>query len=278
MSNAPTDLPPAGWYPDSNNPGQKKWWDGTKWTEHVQDASSDDAALSVRPAVPQPLLTETTAAGYHTAVATDQVHPVFVSVQQNPKRSNGFGVAALVIGIVALVGSAIPFVNYVTGPLAFVALALGIVGIVLKNRPKAAAIAGTIIAAVALLISIILASAYTAGFNAVVHSVQTDNSNAAKSITLVYTVTGDSTDSSITYATYADGNSGSEQANDAALPFTKSYTVKQGGNFDFKSYSVFATNGQTGTTITCSITLDGKVVSTKTSTGQFASADCSYSK
>lgn len=30
---------PAGWYPDSENPGQQRYWDGTAWTEHRHPAA-----------------------------------------------------------------------------------------------------------------------------------------------------------------------------------------------------------------------------------------------
>ncbi len=28
--------PPAGWYPDAQNPSFMRWWDGQRWAEHTQ--------------------------------------------------------------------------------------------------------------------------------------------------------------------------------------------------------------------------------------------------
>lgn len=28
--------PPAGWYKDTDNPSQQRWWDGETWTQHTQ--------------------------------------------------------------------------------------------------------------------------------------------------------------------------------------------------------------------------------------------------
>ena len=182
----------------------------------------------------------------------------------------------MVIGILAFVGSFVPLLNFATGFIAFVGIVLGVIALVLKGRKKGAAIAGTVLSVLALILSIILAIVYTAGFASAVKKVSDDQTAAAnKPVILVYDVTGDSTDASVIYSTFNDGKSGTEQATGQALPFTKTVTVKAGGDFSFNSYMVSGTNGQTGTTISCKITLDGKVIAEHTSSGQFATVMCS---
>lgn len=39
--------PPAGWYPDTNSPGQERYWDGTAWTMQLRPAVPAAAAVTV---------------------------------------------------------------------------------------------------------------------------------------------------------------------------------------------------------------------------------------
>lgn len=200
--------------------------------------------------------------------------------QPPAKTGNGLGLAALIVGGVAFIGAFIPFVNFATGLLAFVGLVLGIIALFLKNKSKGLAIAGTAVSLVAMILSIVLAITYTAGFAGVVSegikTAQAESSAAAdRDVTVLYEVTGTAAASSITYSTFTDGNSGSEQATDQPLPFSKEFTIKAGGDFDYASFSIFAMNGMDDTgDISCKITVDGEVVAEQTATGEYASASC----
>ncbi|WP_085369508.1 MmpS family transport accessory protein [Leifsonia sp. NCR5] len=207
-----------------------------------------------------------------------QPTPYQAAPETTGKRGNGLGVASLIVGILALIGAFIPILNYGAWFLGLVGLVLGIVGLVLKGRTKGTAIAGTIISAVSILLSIILSIAYTVGFAAAVKT-EMDKSSAAAAapVTVTYEVNGDSTDASITYATLSDGKSGVEQATAQTLPWSKELTVTKGGDFDFKSFTLTGSNGQTGGDISCKITVDGKVVSNQTSTGPYATVSCNSS-
>lgn len=75
--------------------------------------------------------------------------------QQSPKQGNGLGVAALVVGIIAILGSWIPFLNVFSIILGFIALGLAIGGLVVSkknNRPKGTSIAGLVLSILTILI------------------------------------------------------------------------------------------------------------------------------
>jgi hypothetical protein len=184
-------------------------------------------------------------------------------------RRSGLGIAALVLGIVGFILAWIPFASYAAIGLGGIGLVLGILALVLRNHRGGIAIAGTIVAGVALLAAILMTVLYAAIFFAA-KSVSDDiHHTANKQVTVVFEVAGDSTDATVTYSS-ASGP-GMSQATGQKLPFSKTITEKQGL---IPVYSVTGSNGMTGSDISCKITVDGKVVAEQTSTGQFASVDC----
>ena len=90
--------------------------------------------------------------------------------QRQPR--NGLGIASLVLGILALLGSWVPVLGIGAGILAIVGLVLGIIGMRRAKRGEATnrgvALAGTILSALALLAAIVLTVVWgLAIFNAV---------------------------------------------------------------------------------------------------------------
>jgi hypothetical protein len=95
-----------------------------------------------------------------------------------------------------------------------------------------------------------------------------DKANTAKH-TVVYSVTG-SGSPTITYSSFDNNHSGTNQSGNVSLPWTKTIV----GSGIFNSYDVNATLGEEGGSLTCTLTVDGKQVSHNTATGAFSSADC----
>lgn len=105
--------------------------------------------------------------------------------QSQRSAGNGFGIAALVLGIVTMAGFAIPFLNFATIATGIAGLVLGIIGLVIKFKPRKAAIAGVILSGLGLILSIILVAVYAAAFNGAVDAldgtVSTATPNASSS-------------------------------------------------------------------------------------------------
>lgn len=85
-----------------------------------------------------------------------------------PSKTNGLGIASIVVGGIGLLLAFIPLVGMFGGFLGFVGLVLGIIGLFLKNRVKLTAIIGSAVSALALILSIVMGIVYAAAFVAAV--------------------------------------------------------------------------------------------------------------
>ncbi|CAN5376685.1 hypothetical protein BH09ACT6_BH09ACT6_18310 [soil metagenome] len=194
-----------------------------------------------------------------------------------PRKTNGLGITSIILGGLAFLGAFIPFLNYGTGFIAFVGLVLGIIGLILKNHGKPTAIAGTIISVVALILSIVMAIVYTAAFTSgVSNAIATASAEANQDVAVVYQASGDGK-ASIFYSTFSNGRSGTESATGTILPWEKDLTVKAGGQFDFNSFNLTVTGDADTTSVTCTISVAGKVISTQTGNGAYSTASCNAS-
>lgn len=91
--------------------------------------------------------------------------PAFQSAPAN--NGNGVGVAALVLGIIAVVVSIIPLAGIAAFPLGGIAVILGIVGLVLKGRKRGTSIAGLVLGVVSIVIAAVMLFVTAAALGAV---------------------------------------------------------------------------------------------------------------
>ncbi|CDZ90785.1 MmpS family transport accessory protein [Rhodococcus ruber] len=90
---------------------------------------------------------------------------------------------------------------------------------------------------------------------------------ANREVTVTYQVEGTGTGASVTYS---GRDMNMAQETDVTLPWTKDVTIDGLGKF----VSLTVTNNEDGGSITCRILADDAVVSEQTSSGPFASANC----
>lgn len=203
---------------------------------------------------------------------------------------NGLGTAGFVLGLVGLLFSFVPFVGVIAWPLVILGLIFGIIGIVRARNGaatnKGLAIAGTALSAVGLVVCIIWMAAVGSAakdFNRDMQQLDEQLNQGqppippaeanppgaeAESRTVLYEVTGSGEALNVTYTT--DGLASTEQQQNAKLPFSKEITLPSEA---FQIFSVSAQNAGSGT-ISCRITVDGKVIKEASSNGQYSVVMC----
>ncbi len=209
------------------------------------------------------------------------------SAPREPKTFNGVGLAALIVGVLSLIGSVIPILNYGSGFLAAVGIVLGIIGLILKDRPKGIALGGLIASVVALILSIVLAIVYTAGIvtaitGAVRESEARSSAEASDEPRVTYQVegSGGTVTAGVLWTTSVGGTAGSEQASDQPLPFSREVVIPDTTNFDMAAFSVSAVASVDPTVsadgdITCRILVGDHIVTERRAEGDGATVTCS---
>lgn len=194
------------------------------------------------------------------------------------KASNGLGIAALILGLAAVLVALIPIVGmFLVWVPALVGIGLGIAAVLKKSAKKVVAWIGLGLSIVSIFVAFATAAA---GVGAVSNAINEASASAAAAAPkeIVYSVTGDGGTANITYSSWSNGSWGSQSANGASLPWSQTITPEAStGWSSFSSFSIFAMGTADTTTLGCTITVDGTVVSTQTSTGPFASVTCSQS-
>ena len=104
------------------------------------------------------------------APAASSVTP---SAQKAP--GNGLGITSLILGIMALLGVAIPVLNVFSALLAVVGLVLGIIALARRAGSRGLSLGGTIVSAIALLLSVVFVVIYAVGLSAAIDDVTSDS-------------------------------------------------------------------------------------------------------
>lgn len=190
----------------------------------------------------------------------------------DPQR-NGPGTAGFVLGLLGLVFSFIPVVGVVAWPLVVVGLGLGLFGLVRVVRGQAdnkgVAIAGIVLSAIGLAVCVAWVALLGGASSDAENALDDLQAQADKGSVLVYEVTGDAPEATVSYSALGDGRTDEEVV--GTFPWTKEFTLMgtaRGGTLD-------VTTGADGGTVTCEVTVDGVARKTATASGPNAVASCS---
>jgi hypothetical protein len=215
----------------------------------------------------------------YTAPSSSAPEPPSGGSVARPEK-NGWGFAALITGLVALIGAAIPVLNYGVWIVALAGIVLGIVALIVKHRRRGAGIAGLVLSVVALILSIVLAIVYTVfgvhWLTGYLDDSDTGSGSAGRSVEVVYEVIGDGGTADIQYVEFDDDGSSEVQSElDEDLPFEESTDLALDAVSGAANASVNAVAGRGSSTISCQIIIDGTVADQQTDTGPNAEVTCS---
>lgn len=181
--------------------------------------------------------------------------------QPTTRKRNGLATASLVLGIVGLVLAVIPFANFAAYPLVILAVVFGLVAF---KWGKAKA--GLVLGIVGLIATITWSAAIGSVFNNAVN----------KSHTVAYSVTGTIGKADISYESSDSSSSDHQSSTDnVPLPWTKTISVKGDISIFMVTANTHIGPNTSSGQLSCTLSVDGKVVSTDSQNGDADFVTCS---
>lgn len=177
------------------------------------------------------------------------------------RKGRGLAITALVLGVVALLTSWVPFIGIMGIIVGFVGALFGVLGLFLSTKVMSAI--GGAVSVVAIII----------GFSMTAGAVNSIDKQVNATVDVTFKVTGSAPSASVTYTSFSGGQFGSSSTSTVQLPWTQSGKVTGLG----RAASLTVTTDEHGGSVTCEITANGKVVASQTASGTFAAANCDAS-
>lgn len=142
-----SEIPPADWYPDPEQPGQLRYWDGTQWTDHRAPGTGAPATQPTQPAW-----------GEQPTPAWGQPAPWGAAAPATSTGTNGLAITSLIIAVLSFF-LAFVMVGAVGGVIAVV---LGVVGLRQVNASggtqggRGLAVSGIVIGALSIVLGLVI--------------------------------------------------------------------------------------------------------------------------
>ena len=190
-------------------------------------------------------------------------YPPVMTQQPAQQPQNGLGTTGFVLGLIGLVMSPIPIVGMVAWPLVILGIIFSAIGLSRAAKGRATNKGLSIAGLVASIIGLGVCIVWVAVVNKAVNDVNNEIDRVAH---VTYEVTGDAKNVELTYGEVL------KPKNETAATLPWSRNVENKGVI--KGGTLMVTTDESGGTVECKITVDGKVVSTNRAKGPYAVAHC----
>ncbi|MDD7942960.1 hypothetical protein PHK61_31595 [Actinomycetospora lutea] len=191
--------------------------------------------------------------------------------------SNGWAVAALVLGIVCLALSPVPVLNQAGILVGFVGVGIGVAAVLIGRRRGSRVVVSAVglgLSVLGLVLSFVFTAAYVAAIDEAFAGLSGGTGDVSEPFVAgprTYTLEVTSTDQdSAGRVGFTNSTGGYDSAEDRTLPWRQTVTIQDGGAMVTGSGPI----GGGGGDLTCTIREGDRVVDTQTVRGQYTNVSC----